>query len=387
MRFLARALGALIVLMVVPSLVAAFLLPGQDDLVIGIVFGLLAIGSAVTGLLVAERVPASAIGWLLLGQGVGMALVLALGELSAVGLARSSPADAYGVAGWLADLLGRVVLVVPTGLLLLVFPTGRFQSRAWAAFAGLFVIVLTASGIADMLLVDSVGPGIENPFRLRGGAADAVRMSDVVAAVAAVPVAVGCAVSLLLRLRHSRGTERQRVKWIAFTAVVAVVGFGVALLVQGPWGDLAWSLALLCVVLLPVSMGVAILKHHLFDIDVVIKRTIVYSILTVTLLATYLLLVLLLQVLVRPVAGTSDLAVAGSTLVVAALFGPLRRLVQEGVDRRFYRSRYDAARTLDAFAEHLRDEVDLTALGSDLTTVVAETMQPEHVSLWLKEAP
>ena len=320
-------------------------------------------------------------------QALLAALVLALGELSAVGLARSSPADAYGVAGWLADLLGRVVLVVPTGLLLLVFPTGRFQSRAWAAFAGLFVIVLTASGVADMLLVDSVGPGIANPFRLRGGAADAVRMSDVVAAVAALPVAVGCAVSLLLRLRHSRGTERQRVKWIAFTAVVAVVGFGVALLVQGPWGDLAWSLALLCVVLLPVSMGVAILKHHLFDIDVVIKRTIVYSILTVTLLATYLLLVLLLQVLVRPVAGTSDLAVAGSTLVVAALFGPLRRLVQEGVDRRFYRSRYDAARTLDAFAEHLRDEVDLTALGSDLTTVVAETMQPEHVSLWLKEAP
>jgi hypothetical protein len=388
MRFLARALVTLTFVLVVSSLVAAFVLPGQGDLVIGVIFSFLATGSALTGYLVATRVPTSLIGWLLLAQGIGMALVLAPGEVAALGLhLSSSPSAVFAVCGWCADLLGRVVVVVPTGLLLLVFPTGRFQSRAWTAFAALFVLVLTASGVTDMLLVNSVGPGIDNPFQVHGSAADIVHTCRAVAMVAAVPVAIGCAVSLFLRLRHSRGAERQRVKWIAYTAAVAVVGFGVALAVDGPLGDLAWNLALLCVVLLPVSMGVAILRHRLFDIDVVIKRTLVYSILTVSLLSTYLLLVLVLQLLLQPVAGNSDLAVAGSTLAVAALFGPLRRLVQKTVDRRFFRSRYDAALTLDAFAEHLRDEVDLSALGEDLQLVVAQTMQPAHVSLWLRERP
>ncbi len=387
MRFLARALATLIVVLVLPSLVAAFLLPGQDYLVVGIFFGLLAIGSAVTGYLVATRVPASLIGWLLLAQGIGMALALAWGETAALGLHHSSsPATVYGVCGWGADLLVRIVVVIPTGVLLLVFPTGRFQSRAWVAFAALFVLVLTAAGVTGMLLVDSVGPGIDNPFRVHGAAADVVHVLREVSLLAAVPVAIGCVVSLFLRLRQTHGAERQRVKWIAYTAAVAVVGFGVALVVGEPWGDLAWLVALLCVVLLPVSMGVAILRHRLFDIDVVIKRTLVYSILTLTLLTTYLLLVLLLQVLLRPrcrglrpCRRRLDAGRGGAVRPVAPpRAGSGRPPVLPFAVRRRPHSR--CLRRAPA-----RRGGPVRRSATTCSSSSADTMQPEHVSLWLRK--
>jgi fumarate reductase subunit C len=209
------------------------------------------------------------------------------------------------------------------------------------------------------------------------------------------------ALSLVLRFRRSRGEERQQIKWIAFAASVVVIVYLIAMVASllsaaetwfagssPAWLSLLQSAALLSLTAVPLAVGFAVLRYRLYDIDLLINRALVYGSLTATLALVYVGGVVVLQAMVRAISGQeSSLAVVASTLAIAALFSPLRRGVQELVDRRFYRRKYDAAKTLEAFTARLREETDLKALTDEVTSVVRGTMQPAHVSLWLRSNP
>jgi hypothetical protein len=214
---------------------------------------------------------------------------------------------------------------------------------------------------------------------------------DVVLLFAAVPMlfvaGLGAVISLLVRFRRAREEERQQIKWFASAAALTllwIIVFGQSTLRGLPEAMVALS-SLLVIPSIPIATGVAILRYRLYDIDVIINRTLVYGSLTVILVGLYFGGIVVLQrVFVLLTGERSTLAVVTSTLLIAALFNPLRRRIQGFIDRRFYRRKYDAAKTLEAFSAKLRDETDLDALSGDLVGVVRETMQPAHVSLWLR---
>jgi hypothetical protein len=360
-------------------------------------FVILAVGYPLVGAQVASRHPANPVGWLLLAIGIG----LALGGLVDTNI-RSASAPLFAVSAWLSEWTWYIWLILAGVFLPLVFPNGRLVSSRWrpvlwlAGAALLFSVVSTAfePGAVD---ADSARP-VDNPVGIEG-AEDvltvAARIGDVLAAASFLLAAA----SLVARFRRSRGTERQQLKWFAYVALVAIAGLTLAMMQvlfgkqagdEGPggWlevaGSVGWFTVLMAVVVgMPLATGTAILRHRLYDIDVVIRRTLVYTALTATLAVSYVGSVLLLQLVLSP---GSDLAIAASTLAVAALFRPAASRIQQLVDRRFYRRRYDATQTIEAFSARLRDQVELDALSAELRAVVAQTMQPVHLSLWLRGA-
>jgi hypothetical protein len=255
---------------------------------------------------------------------------------------------------------------------------------AWLTAA--FVLVGVISGAFSSGPVDGLGP-IRNPLGIEG-------FSNVYTAVlttTAPVLLVAAAASLFLRLRRARGVERQQIKWFAYAAAATVFGLVLAYVIPAVidtplWFERAgYAILLSLIPAMPISIGIAILRYRLYDIDLLINRTLVYGSLTATLVALYFGGIILLQRFFVILTGQqSTLAVVVSTLLIAALFNPLRRRIQSFIDRRFYRNKYDAAKTLDAFSAKLRDETNLNALSDDLVGVVQETMQPAHLSLWLR---
>jgi hypothetical protein len=367
----------------------------------GLVIFLPFLAFPLVGALIASKRPQNPIGWICLTAGFLWMLIVLSDSYGTYGLAKPGSIP-YPVA---SEALGLWLWVPPVGLLgtylILLFPNGRLPSRRWRPLAWLSgaVIVLGSVGIALAPgSVEDLG-GVRNPFGLEG--APWVAYAAVV--VPLLPVCIlASAVSLVLRYRRSGGEERQQVKWIAFAAsfvglmalitVVCTQMFAPESLetagTQPLWLELLQDVELLSLAGVPVAVGFAILRHRLYDIDVVINRTLVYGSLTAMLVAVYYGSVVILQYIFRALSGgESQFAIVASTLAIAALFNPLRRRVQGFVDRRFYRRKYDAAKTLADFGVRLREETDLETLGSDVVRVVRETMQPAHVSLWLRPDP
>jgi hypothetical protein len=341
----------------------------------------------VLGVLVTSRHPRNPIGWLLCGVAVTGSLMSLSRGVAELWLDGNGVPDWIGeTAAWYGDVSWIPVILPAATFLLLLFPDGRLPSPrwravAWCAGAGI-ALLFVADGLDASPLADY--PEIENPYGVDTPALDAIMGIAVLALAVAI---VGSPLSLVLRFRRAGRVERQQIKWLALAGAVAAVTFVIALAGYDLWGsEVSDGAIMVSVLMIPVAAGVAVLRHRLYDIDVVINRTLVYGALTATLAGAYLGSVLLLQLALSPLTEESDLAIAGSTLAVAALFRPARTRIQHAVDRRFYRRRYDAARTLESFGVRLRDEVDLDALGRELRSVVADTMQPAHVSLWLREA-
>jgi len=341
------------------------------------------------GALIASRRPENAVGWILCVGGLALGFsLLASGYVEYALFA--SPGSLPGVeyAAWISDWVGIPALFLMVVFLFLLFPDGRLTSPLWRLVAWAVVIGSTVSALGRAL-----GPGplesyssIHNPVGVGNAVGNFLQMlgwyGDTV-------VGLSCIVSVLspvLRLRRARGQERQQLKWFVFAIALAVAGFVTSYVWQeGIVNNVAWFMFILGIMLLPLATAIAILRYRLYDIDVVINRTLVYGPLTATLVALYFGGVVLLQRLFVGLTGErSTLAVVASTLLIAALFNPLRRRVQGVVDRRFYRRKYDARKTLEDFSAKLRDETDLDALSDDLVGVVRETMQPAHVSLWLR---
>jgi hypothetical protein len=341
----------------------------------------------VLGGLIASRHPRNPIGWLFCGIAVTGSLMSLSRGIAELWLDGNGVPTALGeTAAWYGDVSWILVILPAATFLLLLFPDGRLPSPRWRAVAW-----CAGVGIALVFVGDSLGPGplddypeLANPYSVDGP------VLDVVVGIAVLSLAVaiiGSPLSLVLRFRRAGRVERLQIKWLALAGGVAAATFVIALAGYDVWtSEVADGAIMLSILMLPVAAGMAILRYRLYDIDVVVNRTLVYGALTATLAAAYLCSVLLLQLALSPLTEQSDLAIAGSTLAVAALFRPARARIQHAVDRRFYRRRYDAARTLERFGVRLRDEVDLETLGGELRGVVADTMQPAHVSLWLRKA-
>ena len=345
------------------------------------------VGAPILGGLIASRRPRNPYGWVWLGFGMGFALQQFAASYAAYALVEPdtlvAPLTISRVLG-----LGNQVALALAPFLFLLFPTGRLPSRRWRPLAWISAL----SGVTILVLVFL----FDNPDQV-GGTIGIVAAGVVFVIFATIALS---ALSLLFRYRRASGMERQQLKWVAFTAVLAgsfLVGqqlaWLAAILVANSFGgelpglnrSLENLLNVTFNVCLYAGVGIAILRYRLYDIDIIINRTLVYGSLTVSLALVYLGGVISLQSLLRALTGQgSQLAIVASTLLIAALFNPLRRRVQNFIDHLFYRKKYDATKTLEAFSARLRDETDIEALNSELLSTVRETVQPEHVSLWLR---
>jgi hypothetical protein len=367
-----------------------------------------ALAFPLVGALIASRRPHNPIGWICLADGFLWMFLSMIDYYGVYGLAKPDsvpfPVVIYALGQWLwVPTLGLLSIY-----LVLLFPDGRLPSMRWRPLAWFSGAVIVLVSVTQGLIPGPVPDfgGVRNPFGLEGqpwieDLSNAIFVPFLLCILASV-------VSLVLRYRRSGGEVRQQIKWIAFAvsflglAFVSVMAISLIHFFFAPetwerttdtpplWLELLFYVMLLSFGGVPIAVGFAVLKYRLYDIDVVINRTLVYGALTATLALIYFGGVATVQMIFRALTSQEQqpqLAIVVSTLVIAALFNPLRRRIQGFIDRRFYRRKYDVRKTLETFSARLRDETDLEALNNELVGVVRETMQPAHVSLWLRPDP
>ena len=344
------------------------------------------------GAVLAWRRPANLVGWLIEFLGFLVALVVFTFAYAVRGLVDAPGSlPAATTVAWLYSWAFPPLFGV-VGSIFLLFPNGRLLSPRWRVvlWAQWVTVAVFAGGVAFFTETAAAVPGYRNPY-LIVSFPELLQLSPVL-----LLPSVAAALSLILRSRRARGAERQQLKWVGYAVALFTLTFvgGAALngLVQlglpkpdgfaAAAGDVISFGSFLAV---PLAIAVAVMRYRLYDIDLLINRTLVYGSLTAVLVLAYVAGVAAFQFLLSPFTSGSPIAVAVSTLAVVALFQPLRRGIQSAVDRRFYRRRYDAERTLDAFAARLREQIDLGALEGELLDAVRETVQPAHAGVWLRE--
>jgi hypothetical protein len=350
------------------------------------------VSAALVGALIASRQPKNPVGWIIIVH----ALCFTLGEFGrqyaiygvqtnpgSLPLAGAMASPAYWA--WFPGLMAM------TAFLPLYFPNGRLVSRRWRPVAWLAALVAV---LVTVLSVVRPGGdetrGVPNPLGVDGldNITSLSTTFEVILPVSWVLVGLLSVVSLVVRFRRSQGVERQQIKWFAYAAMFFISWAVLAQVLPANLPPLLNEIIFVTILqTVWISIGIAVLRYRLYDVDVVINRTLVYTVLTAVLALIYFGGVAASEFVLRPLAGgKSQLAIVASTLAIAALFNPLRRSTQRFIDRRFYRRKYDAVETLAAFSATLRDETDLDRLGGELISVVHETVQPGHVSLWLRSS-
>ena len=390
-RVAARLAWLLWVLTVVFCVLSLFMPTEQNGLNSLLLQGVWLVASSSIGAVIVSRRPENPIGWILCAVGFLLASSLFSG-LYAFRALVSSPGSlpAGEVAAWFSAWVQNPAYLLFLYLFLL-FPDGRPLSHRWRPLLWIVGIV-----VATSILVGAFYPGpisglepVRNPLGIEAARGTLVFAGRLLFYLF-TGLLLASAACVYLRFRRGSGTERQQIKWLAYAAallgVTALAGEVLDLLL----GRLGWWFPWVIVAAflgIPLSIGAAMLHYRLYEIDIIINRTVVYGSLSATLALVYFGGVAATQAIFRALTGQEEqpqLTIVVSTLVIAALFNPLRGRIQSFIDRRFYRRKYDARKTLEAFSAKLREETDLDALSDDLVGVVRETMQPAHVSLWLR---
>jgi hypothetical protein len=351
---------------------------GQLDWLAGTVAALGIAGIPVVGALIASRLPANPYGWLWCAVGLAYAVNDLAGPLAGV-------LDWPSWVQWILESWGLVGLIGLFVFVFLLFPTGRLPSRRWRWLARADAVTTLLLLVAVLFFADPDDPSAAGPWAVQGAGGRYLGAAAIAAVYGLFALVFASMFSLVLRFRRGGPVERRQLTWFLYaTAVNAVF-----LLLDSVLGVLPPTLLVEVVsaasfALLPLAVGVAVFRYRLFEIDRIVSRTVSYGLLSAGLIGLYLLVVAFLRPLLEPLTGSSALAVAGSTLAVAAAFNPARRRLQAAVDRRFDRARYDAARAVEAFTARLRDQVDLDEIAAGLCDTVVATVAPGRVGVWLR---